>query len=88
MDQIKTGVFSSLTHRSHLEEAGETYFQHMRCALSFGGRMIGGGFCVLVHAFFPNVLCKKGSSSIERLYQDMIAHRKQYGRRRALPFNR
>jgi len=86
MNHADTGAAAEAEPLSHLEQAGETYFQHMRCAFSFAGRMIWGGLCVLLHGVFPNVLCRKGSTCIEQLHDDMIRHRKQYGEARALRF--
>jgi Family of unknown function (DUF6356) len=87
MNEAQSRTLAGSKPLSHLEQAGEGYFQHMRCALSFAWRMICGGFCVVVHAFFPNVLCKKGSSCIAELHDDMVLHRKEFGEGRVLHFH-
>lgn len=59
----------------HPADVGETYTQHFGVSFSFGLRMIGAGFCCLVHGVFP-FLCKtSGSRMVERLNYEMCTHR-------------
>ena len=38
---------------AHPASVGETYFEHMRFARKFGGRMLLGGAAAVVHSLFP-----------------------------------
>jgi hypothetical protein len=60
----------------HLEEVGETYFEHGRHALSFSFFMLLGSVACFVHALFPFLFEKTGSGLIERLYDKMVINRK------------
>ncbi len=59
----------------HPETVGETYFQHMYSASSFGVKMLGGAFCCFVHAILPFMFEKKASQVITDLHDAMIANR-------------
>tara|TARA_B000000557_G_C20812929_1_gene461267 strand:+ start:2283 stop:2522 length:240 start_codon:yes stop_codon:yes gene_type:complete len=37
----------------HLDEVGETYWEHMRAALAITGRLALATHCQLLHAVFP-----------------------------------
>ena len=37
----------------HPRAVGETYYQHLRVAISCGIRLLAGGLACLVHAIFP-----------------------------------
>jgi len=55
--------------RSHLQEAGETYGQHMLFALTVGFMAIGAGLACVLHAIVP-ALCKhRCSETIRALYR-------------------
>lgn len=60
---------------SHPESVNETYFQHMRTALSFCGRFCIGALAALVHAFFPFLCEKTGSKLITDMHQSMVTNR-------------
>jgi hypothetical protein len=54
---------------------GETYVQHLRVAIGFGGAMLLAGLACMVHALFP-FLCKRtGSRTIIELHERLIAAR-------------
>lgn len=61
----------------HPASVGETYFAHMRCSLGFGLQMLKGGAAALVHAFFPFLLQRTGSATIERLHDRMVVNRRR-----------
>lgn len=46
----------------HPHSLGETYFSHMKCAFTIGGKMMLGGMIYLLHGVFPFLLKKTGSS--------------------------
>ena len=60
---------------SHLNSVDESYFQHMRHALSFALEMTVGAFCCLIHAFFPFLCESAGSQIVNRLYDRMVVNR-------------
>ena len=59
----------------HPESVGESYFEHMGTAFSFGTRMVFGGIACLVHGFLPFLFTKTGSAMINTLHGEMVAHR-------------
>ena len=76
MNHAKSETAEGIRAKSHLEEAGESYFQHMGFALSFSLKMFKAGFCVLVHAVFPELFKKTGSDCIATLHDQMVVNRK------------
>ena len=56
----------------HPHEMDETYFEHMRCALSFSAKMLTGGIACLIHAFFPFWFKKTGSDFLFRMTHDYV----------------
>ncbi|GAA4020509.1 hypothetical protein GCM10022280_21150 [Sphingomonas swuensis] len=60
--------------RRHLDEAGESYFQHMRFALTVAALAIGAGLGCLVHAIVP-ALCEKTCSRTVAMLQDLFRDR-------------
>jgi len=64
-----------MSMNSHLESVNESYFQHMRHALSFTSAMLVGAACCLVHAFFPSLFQHTGSQLVTRLYDRMVVNR-------------
>ena len=64
-----------MSMNSHLESVNESYFQHMRHALSFTLDMLVGAACCLVHAFFPSLFEHTGSRLVNRLYGRMVVNR-------------
>jgi enhancing lycopene biosynthesis protein 2 len=59
----------------HPASVNETYWQHFANAMSFGLRMIGGGFVCIVHALIPGVFCKTASGTIGELHDKMVVNR-------------
>lgn len=51
----------------HPHSIGETYFQHMRFAFTFGYKMIYGGLCCMLHAIFPFLCQTTGSQTALKL---------------------
>ncbi|MEO8507046.1 MAG: DUF6356 family protein [Betaproteobacteria bacterium] len=60
---------------AHPASVGESYFQHLWVAASFGVAMIGGGLACLVHAILPFTFVKRGSATIAHLHERMVTHR-------------
>ena len=52
----------------HLEEIGETYWEHCKFALLFALVMIVTGILLVIHAFFPNAFKSAGSDVIKHMY--------------------
>jgi Family of unknown function (DUF6356) len=50
---------------SHPQQAGESYFQHQRVALSFAWPLLGAGLAAMAHAFVPG-LCERTAGDIIR----------------------
>lgn len=55
----------------HPYRNGETYFQHMKKALSFAGTFFLLTLTAVVHAFLPFLFITTGSDTIKRLYINM-----------------
>jgi hypothetical protein len=60
----EVGMFRRL-FLSHPQQAGETYLQHQRMALSFALPLLGAGFAAMVHALVPG-LCERTAGDIIR----------------------
>ena len=52
----------------HLDEVGETYWQHFLFAMRFGIVMIIAGILLMVHAIFPNLFKSVGSDVVEHMH--------------------
>ena len=55
--------------KDHLDEANESYFQHLYSALIIGFTMIIGGLQAVLHAIIPGLLTKSASNKIKKLYE-------------------
>jgi hypothetical protein len=66
----------------HPHSVGETYWEHMASAFSFGSRMLVAGFACLMHGLMPFLFVRTGSTTIRHLHDEMITHR---SRQRAAP---
>ena len=53
----------------HPHQAGETYFQHQRTALSFALPLLGAGLAAAAHAFVPGIFERTAGDIIRRLHQ-------------------
>lgn len=62
---------------AHLDDVGESYFQHLRHASSFAAAMTAGGIACLVHAIFPFLFEKTGSDYIRALHDRMVINRRE-----------
>ena len=61
----------------HLNDADETYFQHMRFALSFAGHMLIGAIACTIHAVAPFLFVSTGSQRIKFLHERMVVARRE-----------
>ena len=66
----------------HPHSVGESYLQHLRSAVAFGGRMIAAGVACMLHGIFPFLFVSTGSRTVRHLHDRMITHR---SRLRAAP---
>ena len=53
----------------HPHELGESYFEHMGQASRVGAKMAVGALACFVHAIFPFLCVRTGSSTIDGLYR-------------------
>ena len=59
--------------RTHLRNAGESYFEHMRFATLVGTLAIGAGMACILHAVIPCLCertCSRTLGSLQRLFAD------------------
>jgi len=59
----------------HPRSIGETYFQHLRAAFGFGGRLFMASMGCFLHGLFPFLCVKTGSKAIKDLNHKMVTHR-------------
>ncbi|GEM_PF-1058788 len=59
----------------HPASVGESYFQHLRMAVGFSVRLVGGGLACFVHALLPFLFTHTGSSTIAILHERMVVNR-------------
>ena len=57
--------------RSHLDHAGEGYFEHLGVACRIGGLLIAAGAACLVHAVVPALCTDRASRTIRRLHDQI-----------------
>lgn len=60
--------------RDHPASVDETYFEHLRFALTFAGSLFLAGAAALVHALVP-CLCEKTASTIINKLHHRMNHR-------------
>ncbi len=60
--------------RAHLRDAGESYWQHLRFATTFGLLAMAAGIAALVHALIPG-FCTSTASRIARHLAQLIEDR-------------
>ena len=53
---------------AHPQQAGESYFQHQRVALSFALPLLGAGLAATVHALVPGLCETTAGDAIRKLY--------------------
>jgi len=61
----------------HPAEVGESYFEHLLRAASFGARMMFAGGACLIHALLPFLFVKTGSLAIADLHTAMVTNRRR-----------
>jgi uncharacterized protein DUF6356 len=66
---------ASLSFTSHPRSVGETYWEHMASAASFGSRMVVAGIACMLHGLFPFLFVTTGSQTVRHLHDRMITHR-------------
>ena len=54
---------------SHPHQAGESYFEHQRVALSFALPLLGAGLAALAHAIVPCVFERTAGDIIRELHR-------------------
>tara|TARA_B110000008_G_C16782791_1_gene489400 strand:- start:219 stop:425 length:207 start_codon:yes stop_codon:yes gene_type:complete len=54
--------------QKHLEEANESYFQHMQFAVKISLQLLLGSFMALIHAILPFLFTTSASKKIKELY--------------------
>ena len=59
----------------HPASVGESYFEHLGQAASFGSTMVLAGLACLVHGMFPFLFKDTGSRAIRTLHRRMVTHR-------------
>jgi hypothetical protein len=57
----------------HPRSVGESYWEHMRMAFSFGATLALAALACFAHALFPFVCEKTGSSIVRRLHERLAA---------------
>lgn len=57
----------------HPASVGESYGEHFGVAGRFGLKMVTGGLACFVHAVFPNLFMRTGSTTVKTLYSEMVA---------------
>ena len=60
---------------AHPRGVGESYWQHMASAFSFGLRMCIAGLACMVHALLPFLFTATARNTINKLHEQMITHR-------------
>ncbi|MFM1975977.1 MAG: hypothetical protein RL145_823 [Pseudomonadota bacterium] len=59
----------------HPESVGESYFEHLGVAFSFGFQMLGAAFACIIHGLIPGLFKSTGSQTICCLHDRMVLHR-------------
>lgn len=59
----------------HPQSVGESYFEHMGVAGSFGGQLFLASMACFVHAVLPFLFTKTGSGIITKLHTRMVTGR-------------
>lgn len=60
----------------HPASVGESYWAHLLRAAGFGSRMLLAGAACMVHAIFPFLFVRTGSSAIAELHAAMVTGRR------------
>jgi hypothetical protein len=59
----------------HPESVGESYFQHMGMAFSFGFSMLGAGLACIIHGLIPGLFTTTGRTTITCLHDRLVVNR-------------
>jgi hypothetical protein len=68
-------LMARLSFTEHPGKVGETYFQHMGASASFGWRMLAATGAAFVHAVFPFLFVRTGSTIVTELHDRMVRNR-------------
>lgn len=60
----------------HPATVGETYWQHLRSAMSFAWAFATTAVAVAVHALVPCLFVRTGREAIERLHRQIVTDRR------------
>ena len=69
----------------HLNEVGETYFEHLAKAVGFAAKMLTVAGIFLVHAVLPFLFVRTGSDRVGRLYEAMVRRQGQVNEETVAP---
>lgn len=69
-----TNLYKLFTN--HPNKNGMTYKEHLKRAMNLSWNMGYGAFCLAIHAFFPFLCEKTGSTVIKELYDAEMTHMK------------
>lgn len=72
---MKIFRFIYVLFTQHPSSVGESYFQHLITAVSFGFKMSLASIACFLHGFFPFLFVKTTSTMVDELYNTMILHR-------------
>lgn len=61
--------------KEHPQQAGETYFQHLKCAFGLAKKSAIISGILIVHAIFPMLFVDTASQKLEDLYQQIKARK-------------
>lgn len=56
---------------NHLNEVGETYWEHLWCTIKYCCLFIGLSIVILIHGIFPFILTNTASNRIKVLHHDL-----------------
>jgi len=55
----------------HLDEVGETYCEHFKCAAKFGCVLFGLSIVCMIHAIVPCIFTETTSERLTKLIEEM-----------------
>ena len=67
-----------ISFTEHPASVGETYFEHLGQASSFGVAMLAAGLACLIHGLLPFLFVRTGSSTINHSHHRMIVNRNRH----------
>jgi len=57
--------------QNHLELAGQSYLEHFKDSIGYCGTALKASWYFFCHAFFPNTFTSSGSSTINKLQEEI-----------------